>query len=56
MLKAEYDGRGDLMVDWAMRYGQPSIPNKLEVLRKAGFNRFVILPYILNMPPQPQQQ
>ena len=44
MLKAEYDGRRDVMVDWAMRYGQPSIPNKLEVLRKAGCNRFVILP------------
>ena len=44
MLKAEYDGRRDLMVDWAMRYGQPSIPNRLEVLRKAGCNRFVIVP------------
>jgi len=44
MLKAEYGERDDLMVDWAMRYGQPSIPDRLEALRQAGCNRFVIIP------------
>ena len=44
MLKGEYGAREDLMVDWAMRYGQPSIPDRLEALRQAGCNRFVIVP------------
>ena len=44
MLQTEYGEREDLMVDWAMRYGQPSIPDKLDALRKAGCNRFVIVP------------
>ena len=41
---AEGDGRADLMVDYAMRYGNPSIESRLEAMRAAGCNRFVIVP------------
>lgn len=33
-----------VMVDWAMRYGQPSIPDKLLGLKNAGCDRIVIFP------------
>lgn len=33
-----------IMVDWAMRYGQPSIPDKLLGLKNAGCERIVIFP------------
>lgn len=36
--------RGNVLVDVAMRYGQPSIKNGLNNLRKAGAHRFLILP------------
>jgi len=36
--------RGNLLVDLAMRYGNPSIRSSLEALRKAGARRFLILP------------
>lgn len=31
-------------VDWAMRYGNPSIPSRLEALKTAGCDRIVIFP------------
>lgn len=33
-----------IMVDWAMRYGQPSIPDKLLGLKNSGCERIVIFP------------
>lgn len=36
--------RDDLMIDYAMRYGQPSISDRLDALKAAGCNRFVIIP------------
>ena len=36
--------RGDVIVDLAMRYGQPSIKSGLEALRRAGARRLLILP------------
>lgn len=33
-----------IMVDWAMRYGQPSIPDKLIGLKNAGCERILIFP------------
>jgi len=33
-----------LMVDWAMRYGQPSIPERLTALKDAGCQRIVWFP------------
>lgn len=43
-LTAKYQQHDDLMIDWAMRYGQPSIPDRLNALQQAGCNRFVIIP------------
>lgn len=37
-------GQGEVIVDIAMRYGQPSIPAQLEKYRAAGVERFIILP------------
>jgi protoporphyrin/coproporphyrin ferrochelatase len=38
-------GRGEaLKVDWAMRYGQPSVKDKLEELKAAGCDRIVLFP------------
>lgn len=34
----------DVIVDWAMRYGNPSIPEKLEALRAAGCDRLLVAP------------
>ncbi|WP_366554686.1 ferrochelatase [Aquibaculum sediminis] len=34
----------DLVVDWAMRYGQPSIPAKLQALQERGCERILLLP------------
>lgn len=37
-------GHGDVVVDFAMRYGQPSIAEKLQDLRRRGCNRILVLP------------
>ncbi len=38
-------GRGPrLVVDWAMRYGNPSIPSRLEALKTAGCERILLFP------------
>lgn len=37
-----YDDR--IVVDWAMRYGQPSIPDRLQALKDAGCERIVWFP------------
>ncbi|MCP4315391.1 MAG: ferrochelatase [Hyphomicrobiales bacterium] len=34
----------DVMVDWAMRYGQPSIPDRLTALKDAGCDRILLFP------------
>lgn len=36
--------RPSIMVDWAMRYGQPSIPERLQALKDAGCDRIVLFP------------
>jgi protoporphyrin/coproporphyrin ferrochelatase len=33
-----------LRIDWAMRYGHPSIPSRLEVMRAEGCDRILIVP------------
>lgn len=33
-----------VLVDWAMRYGNPSIPSRLDTLQKAGCDRMLIVP------------
>src|SRR6185295_5462148 len=39
---APVDGR--VMVDWAMRYGNPSLASRLDALRRAGCDRILIVP------------
>lgn len=43
---AETLGRAsrDLVVDWGMRYGEPSIPSRLAALQKAGCERILLVP------------
>lgn len=45
-VRGELDGRGQggVVVDIAMRYGQPSIAEQLSKQRAAGVERFVVLP------------
>jgi ferrochelatase len=35
---------GNITVDWAMRYGNPSIASRLDALQKAGCERILIVP------------
>lgn len=35
---------GRLMVDWAMRYGNPSIASRIETLQKGGCERILLVP------------
>src|SRR5690554_5964908 len=39
-----HDGHGEVVVDWAMRYGQPSIEGALDRMRARGCTRILILP------------
>jgi len=41
-MMAAVDGR--LVVDWAMRYGNPSIPSRLAAMRSQGCDRILIVP------------
>ena len=34
----------DMLVDWAMRYGEPSVAERLEALARAGAKRILVLP------------
>lgn len=43
-LAAHYADRKNIVVDWAMRYGQPSIPSRLAALTAAGCERVLIVP------------
>lgn len=35
---------GDVIVDWAMRYGTPSIDQRMRALKEAGCDRILVLP------------
>ncbi|MEO1990049.1 MAG: ferrochelatase [Martelella sp.] len=43
-LAAQYADTQNLVIDWAMRYGQPSIPARIETLKAAGCERILIYP------------
>jgi ferrochelatase len=38
------EGHGDLLVDYAMRYGEPSITDALDRMKAAGANRILVVP------------
>ena len=46
----------NIIVDYAMRYGNPSIKSKIKNLHEKGCENLIILPYILNMLQQRQLQ
>ena len=37
-------GQGDLVIDWAMRYGEPSVASVLDRLKAQGCTRILVLP------------
>lgn len=43
-LAAMLSGETDVIVDWGMRYGNPSIASRLDVLREQGCERIVVFP------------
>jgi len=44
MLSKMLSGETDVVVDWGMRYGNPSIASRLEGLREKGCERIVVFP------------
>lgn len=43
-LAARFTGQETVMVDWAMRYGQPPIKQRLENLKQQGCERILVVP------------
>jgi ferrochelatase len=43
-LAAELAAEENVVVDWAMRYGRPSIPERLDALSTAGCERILVFP------------
>jgi protoporphyrin/coproporphyrin ferrochelatase len=43
-LALHFAGDRRITVDWAMRYGNPSIPSRLEALQKKGCERILVVP------------
>jgi len=43
-LAADFSGNARIVIDWAMRYGNPSIPSRLETLFETGCDRILIVP------------
>jgi ferrochelatase len=43
-LAATFAGDPRMLVDWAMRYGNPSIASRLDAMRQAGCDRILIVP------------
>ena len=42
-MRSGFANRGDVVVDWAMRYGQPSVPDVLERMVDEGCTRVVLM-------------
>jgi ferrochelatase len=43
-LAAHFAGKRRIVVEWGMRYGNPSIPSRLQAMRAAGCRRILIVP------------
>jgi protoporphyrin/coproporphyrin ferrochelatase len=43
-LAAAISGRGDVLVDWAMRYGNPSLHSRIDALAAQGCVRLLVVP------------
>ncbi|MBP2237363.1 ferrochelatase [Sinorhizobium kostiense] len=44
LMAESFADKPQVIVDWAMRYGQPSIASRLEVLQKQGCERILVFP------------
>lgn len=44
LMAKTFADRPDIVVDWGMRYGQPSIGSRMEALQKAGCERILVFP------------
>jgi protoporphyrin/coproporphyrin ferrochelatase len=44
LMAETFGGQPQVVVDWAMRYGQPSIASRIEALQKAGCERILVFP------------
>jgi len=44
LLAERFREHSHIVVDWAMRYGNPSIPERLEALKERGCERILVLP------------
>lgn len=44
LMAEAFGGQPQVVVDWAMRYGQPSIASRIEALQKAGCERILVFP------------
>ena len=44
LMAKTFANRPDVIVDWGMRYGQPSIASRMEALQKAGCERILVFP------------
>jgi ferrochelatase len=43
-LQAAFTASPNIIMDWGMRYGNPSIPSRLEALQKQGCERILLVP------------
>ncbi|MEI2299584.1 ferrochelatase, partial [Ensifer sp. MJa1] len=44
LMAETFAGQPNVIVDWGMRYGQPSIASRMEALQKAGCERILVFP------------
>ncbi|MBZ7923249.1 ferrochelatase [Ensifer adhaerens] len=44
LMAKTFADRADVIVDWGMRYGQPSIASRMDALQKAGCERILVFP------------
>ncbi|ABR61521.1 ferrochelatase [Sinorhizobium medicae] len=44
LMTEAFGGQPQVIVDWAMRYGRPSIASRLDALQKAGCERILVFP------------
>ncbi len=44
LMAKSFSGLENVVVDWAMRYGQPSIPSRIEALQKQGCEKILLFP------------
>ncbi|CAD6192414.1 unnamed protein product [Caenorhabditis auriculariae] len=44
LLRERFDRRDDIIVDWAFRFGGPSIEEKVQALREQGCDRLISIP------------